>query len=254
MKVKAQKVPGRRSGLCIIFPEPHRHHHRPLLLMAHGALRSADDLLPWSARWTDEFDVALVDLPGHGRSDAPAEISFQAFADELRFLVSDTFAARRVAIIGESLSGTFGLATASSGPANLAAVVALDPPLSTANLWPIGDVARKAFQLHPQEPFLETFFFEMFGVRAGARAIEERQYAKYLDQLSVPALILAGDIIGGSSDQPMPSLLDAVDRDLIRRGPAHLHELAGAGHRLVDLCPAETYAAARNFILGLPSG
>ena len=247
MRLKAKKVRGLHSDLCLIFPKPHQHDARPLLLLVHGALRSSDDLLPWSARWTGEFDVALVDLPSHGRSTAPAEITFEAFVDEMRFLMGETFGARQVVIVGESLGGTVALAAANHAPHNLAGVVALDPPITTAKLYAIADFARATFDQYPDQKVLKDFFFAMFGVRATAAAIEERGYARYLEHLSVPALVLAGDRNGA----PMPSLLDADDRERLRRAPVLFQEIAGVGHHLIDVRPEETHAAARNFILGL---
>ena len=250
MRIKARKVQGLRSNLCIAHAGVDRHQDGPLLLLLHGALRSAENLMPWSSRWVEEFDVALIDLPGHGRSDPPPAATFRDFVDEVRFLVRDTFGHRRVVIIGESFGGMLGLAAGNGPPSNLAAVVALDPPLATAKLWPVIANMRGALAMHPDHAFLRNFAWEIFGVRAGLETPADRQYHEHLARLEVPTLVLAGDRLlehPGESGASY-SVLDEADRARLRAAPLSFEVIAGAGHRLIDECPGAVYTAVHRFI------
>ncbi len=252
MKIKARKVQGVATSLCVARLEAAPRPDRPLLLLLHGALRSLENLLPWAQRWPGEYDVALADLPGHGRSAAPAAVTFPTFVDEIRFLVADSFKDRRVIVIGESLGGVLALAAAGHPPVNLAAVVALDPPLATAKLRPVIDFARGVLAEHPQHAFLRDFLFEMFGVRTDAPTVEDRRYEGALAQVRVPALVLAGDPpLQPGADDAACSLLDDADRARLRDAPLRFEVIAGAGHHLVDRRPDETAAAIGRFLAAL---
>jgi pimeloyl-ACP methyl ester carboxylesterase len=101
-----------------------------------------------------EFDIVAPDLPGHGRSTAPAvEYTAAYFTDAMeRFLEACDL--RDVLLVGESIGGSIGLALAARTNPRLAQVVAINPydyghgggirrssPLAnilfTAMLWPV---------------------------------------------------------------------------------------------------------------------
>jgi pimeloyl-ACP methyl ester carboxylesterase len=56
---------------------------RPLVVLLHGALRTATALTQWTEFLGDAVDVALVDLPGHGKSAPIESATVQAMAAAL---------------------------------------------------------------------------------------------------------------------------------------------------------------------------
>jgi 2-succinyl-6-hydroxy-2,4-cyclohexadiene-1-carboxylate synthase len=96
----------------------------PLVLL-HGFTGSAES---WSAlrpRLAAGHRVLAVDLPGHGRSDAPEDAQRYALhrlADDLA-TVLDAFGETRVAVLGYSLGARAALAFAARHPARIGALV-----------------------------------------------------------------------------------------------------------------------------------
>lgn len=238
-------------------PAPDRHSARPLILLIHGALADHGALLPWAELWAGEYDVRLVDLPGHGKSEIPSRVTFAAFVAEIHELVASVLAPRPVIIVGESLGGLIGIAVGNAPPPNLAAVAALDPPLSTAGLWPVIDHIRLWLNLHPRDAFLRDFAFEIFGVDPDTDIAQDRRYHGYFESLAVPALVLAGDQPLGRRRpvQAVPSLIGEVDRAVLRAlaGARFKFEVfPDAGHLIPAAHPFEAFAAVRRFIEQLP--
>lgn len=117
-----------RSGVTLFYDV--LEGSGPPLVLLHGAMGSSemwhfegyvDDLC-------DAFRLVLVDLRGHGRSDAPREpaaYSIEAFVGDL-VAVLDTLGLRSAALCGFSLGGSIALAFAARHPERCDAAVNLD--------------------------------------------------------------------------------------------------------------------------------
>lgn len=58
---------------------------QPTLLLLHGALGAADQLAPLAAGLAADFDVRVLEFPGHGRTAAPAgPFAMEGFQDAIR--------------------------------------------------------------------------------------------------------------------------------------------------------------------------
>jgi len=232
--------------LLVLMPEPERFPGKPLILLLHGAYEKHKKLLPWAALWQADYDVALLDLPGHGQSDPPADVTLEAYIDELRWIVASHFGKRRVAIVGDSFGGLLGVALGNDPPANLAGVVSMDSLLSTAKQWSIQDLLPKVLDGQPEGSFRRQFATNVMGMGGGET--EDRSYRFYVEGVRVPVLMLTGDIaLGERRDVAWPSLLDEEDRAFLR-AQSRLEVISGVGHQLVVQKPQETLAAARAFV------
>jgi pimeloyl-ACP methyl ester carboxylesterase len=93
------------------------------LLFVHGWLGSGEW---WSAQrdhFAGRYTVALVDLPGHGRSGrARAHWSARQYAEDLRAVV-DRIGTQRVVLVGHSMSGAYVVEAASLIPSTAAVIV-----------------------------------------------------------------------------------------------------------------------------------
>lgn len=236
--------------VSLLRPTAERFPERPLVLLLHGAFEKHKKLLPWAELWRAEgYDVALADLPGHGASDAPTAVTFDAYIDEVRRLVTEPFDGRRVAIVGDSFGGLLGIALGNRPPATLAGVVALDPLLSTAKQWSILDLMPRVLDGQPNGSFRRTFAAAIMGM--GSTPPEDRSYASYIAGARVPVLVLAGEEpLGTRRDAAGPSLLDDDDRRFLETH-VRLGIIPGVGHQLVMQRPAETLAAAEAYVRAL---
>ena len=107
----------------------------PLLLLLHGLGATADVWSGWrqelARRWPGRW--LAPDLPGHGRSAALPEYTFDALAEAVRPLAD---AAGRTVVLGHSLGGVVGLALAARAP--VVAVVGLGVKVA----WSDEELAR----------------------------------------------------------------------------------------------------------------
>lgn len=237
------------GNMFLISPQTTRFPDKPLVLLLHGAFEKHKKLLPWSETWAAHYDVALADLPGHGQSAPPATISFDSYIEELRWLVGEHYAARRVVVVGDSFGGLLGIALGNAPPANLAGVVALDPLLSTAKQWSILDLLPRILDNQPPDGFRRLFASHIMGMSENPP--ENRDYAFYVVGARVPVMVLTGtEALGEKRDVAGPSLLDDADRAFLRRHVT-LGVIPDVGHQLVLQRPAETFAAAEGFVRGL---
>lgn len=109
--------------------------HGPPLVLIHGWAMHAGIFAPLTARLAQQFEVFLVDLPGHGRS-AEADSVFDP-ADAARRIAAAT---PRACWIGWSLGGLVALHAALAQPAQVSALVqiAANPRFVLAADWPHG--------------------------------------------------------------------------------------------------------------------
>ncbi|MGE3335292.1 MAG: alpha/beta fold hydrolase [Rhodospirillaceae bacterium] len=232
--------------LVVLREETARFDHKPLVLLLHGAFEKHKKLLPWSELWRASYDVALADLPGHGQSDPPSPVTMDSYIDELRWLVGTHFKDRRVVIVGDSFGGLLGVALGNSPPPNLAGAVALDPLLATAKQWSIMDLIPRVLEGQPEGSFRRAFAANVMGMAQSPP--EDRRYYHYIEGVRVPAIVLAGaEALGVRRDVTGPSLLDDDDRAFLT-ARLKLAVIPGVGHQLVLQRPAETFAAAEDFV------
>ena len=97
----------------------------PPLVLLHGFTGAATTWAPLLPHFAAEHETLAIDLPGHGRSSAPAHpgrYALARFADDL-LRVLDAFAIDRVALLGYSMGGRAALRAALRAPDRVAALV-----------------------------------------------------------------------------------------------------------------------------------
>ncbi len=204
-----------------------------MVLVIAGLFSPAEDL----ERLTDELgilaDACVVRITGDG-APAPGTFSLPALSGALGELIEATFPDRRVVVLGDSIGAVVALGVRA---ANLARIVALEPPLIGSKLWPIVGPLREQLR-KTRDPGARALIFELFGVDEAQQA--ERSYLPVLDGMATPVDV----VLGESPLQPQreldrfPSLVDATERRLLAENPrVRLHVAPGAGHNLVAEAP-----------------
>jgi pimeloyl-ACP methyl ester carboxylesterase len=214
---------------------------RPIVVTLHGALRSSGALLDWAALISDVADVALMDLPGHGRSSSAGPASIIGMAESLHDAIGAAFGGRRVILVGESLGGTVALAMggmAASGP--VGAVFAADPPMTTGKLWNLAGVFRSVIGKSAEPAFVDRLASETFGITP--EGAEERIYYPLIAALRVPAVIATGDVplLPPRRMMKVACLFDVVDRFVVEThypGKAQIRLIPDCGHVLLVEAP-----------------
>lgn len=105
---------GRPSSRVLALPDGVRLHYRdvgqangPVLLLLHGYSASGLDWQDWVDRLGDRYRLILVDLPGHGLTEAPAgyEASIAGMVACVASLVETLAGHYPVIVVGNSMGG-----------------------------------------------------------------------------------------------------------------------------------------------------
>lgn len=145
-----------------------------VILAIHGAF--ADQVGRFFDLETVLPDIAVVSccLPGHGCPEL-VSCSVGVFASAYAEAARTVFRRRRLLICGESVGGLVALAMDVPG----AKVLALDPPIRTAENSSMVSLIRKQLLIYPQ---FEGFIWSILGI--AAERTEERDYRPLLSRAS----------------------------------------------------------------------
>lgn len=196
------------------------------MLAFHGFQRRAGHLLAWREMIPD---LGFVHLPGHNGAPEFAETSLACWITGYREMLA-VFPAPPL-IVAESLGALVAMAL----PAR--AVIAVEPPLSTQNLWPLHRLIQKKRD-------------DGLVISAELEALFGQPFHWVLDEIAAPTLVLAGTepLLPAREVNEQPSVL--TDEDLAAYGAHPLvetHRVAG-GHDLLSRNPQGVMAAAAAFM------
>ena len=115
------------------------------LILIHGALGAASQMMPLAASLRGRFETHILELEGHGATPSPhTQLSIDQFAEQLRHLIaSKSLAPAR--IFGYSMGGYVALRLASQRPDLIAAIATLGTKLD----WSPESAARETSRLDP---------------------------------------------------------------------------------------------------------
>jgi pimeloyl-ACP methyl ester carboxylesterase len=139
---------------------------------------------------------------------------------------------RPAIVVGNSIGAL--VAMAMRAP-NIRAILALEPPLHTAKLWPLVASFRRKLADHPDDARLAEFIWNVFGISAAT--VEDRDYSDLVARVSTPTIVLAGEepLLPHRDLRILPSLLDDADRQVLRSHPRmQIWQVPGVGHNLVN--------------------
>ena len=120
--------------------------------------------------FTDDYRVILIDLPGHGKSDAPEmDYTMEAFADAVKAVLDDSNTERAV-VIGHSMGFAVAWQFANKYPARTAGICSVDgfflripdDPEEFAILKQNIDMIKDGLKMPDRQAFLTTFLESMY--------------------------------------------------------------------------------------------
>ena len=208
-----------RAGYAAVHPHPR-------VLILHGFYRSAYHLLAWRSRIPD---LGFLHLPGHSGAPTLRDVSLETWIRGFGELVA-TFP-EPPALIAESLGAIVAMGLPSR------AVIAVEPPLSVDQLWPLHQtLARARARGMAIDPALEALFAHPFHW--------------ILERITAPTLVLAGDepLLPPRPTPREPSLLVEADFAAYAGHPLVEARRIPGGHALLDHSADEVMAAAGPFM------
>lgn len=182
-----------------------------------GAFADAEQLERHPQTVGPEFDGYVAHLPGW-ITPPLAQTSIPAFAqafDEVVETLGPTV------VVGVSAGALVALAMRSP---LVRGVVAVEPPLSTAKLWPIIPLFRSMLG-GPQDAFIRN----VFGITE--TTVEERGYGSLLEGVRAPLEVVVGSepLLPPRPVERPPSVVDQPERELLARH-GKLSVVVPAGH------------------------
>ena len=207
---------------------------KPLVFAIQGLLGGEHHLAGLPGMMGRAADVAVVRIPG-AEGPALSQDSFEAVAQALSEVVATRFADRPVVLAGVSAGAL--LAMAIRAP-SVRRIVAVEPPLRTAGLWPLERAVRTQLAaLSPKEP-VHALWRTYFGMTATATS--GRDYLHLVDQLEVPTDVLLADspLSPPRQLENFPSLVDEAARARLAASPrVRLHQAPDTGHNVLGSTP-----------------
>jgi esterase len=113
----------------------------PNLIILHGLLGSADNWLTLAKRYSEKFQVHLVDARNHGRSPKSESHSYQAMTEDLLGYLNE-HEIEKTALIGHSMGGKTAMTFAEKHPERVTKLI-------------IADIAPRAYLPH-HDPIFEA--------------------------------------------------------------------------------------------------
>lgn len=162
-------------------------------------------------------------LPGQGLP-VLRRMDFEGLVEDLKSRIpADAL------VVGESFGGL--LALGLDQP-----VIAIDPPLTTAKQWSV-QLNLRSLAGRLRRPAFDELLANVFGYMPDG-TVQDRIYYPLL-QRKASTHIVTGDrpLFPVGPPDPPPCLIDGVDRYMIARSAAKLHELSGP-HNLMSHDPA----------------
>jgi hypothetical protein len=223
-----------RLGVVRLWTSPRKADPtRPLVFAIPGILAPEDDIVSLGEGLGLIGDMCLMQLPSR-RGAALSSCAFPELSALVGELLENRFPDRPVVLLGISSGAVIALGVRA---ANLARVVAVEPPLVTEGLWPVigplGEHLRQA-----RDPAATAFAVEAFGV--SETGVVARNHVSVLDGLNVPVDV----VLGETPLQPQrelsrfPSLVDAPERQRLAGTPGvRVHVARGAGHNVLGQAP-----------------
>jgi pimeloyl-ACP methyl ester carboxylesterase len=254
VQVATERVLGRQTTLALTVMTSGAKD-RPVALLLHGAQRNRSVMVEVGKVLNQEFDVALCDLPGHGESETPIDVSVDDYALEMVHLLLLRFPGRPVMLVGESIGGVIALRAAADARLDVRWLVLCDPPLTTAKQWHIRFNSLSAMSRDPSV-FRRLFSAAMFGVYDQDRQ-EERLYYDLLADIRAPCLILTGDLPLNPQRASAKAMccLDEADLWVIQKlygDKVVVARVRGAGHTVLTHQPQACLQTIGHFLQSHP--
>ena len=231
-----------RYGIISLWSRPGAYDGaRPVVLAIGGVLSLAEDLQSLPATLGILADGCIMRLPGAAApSLSPPGLATICLA--VSELIEELFAGRPVVLMGVSTGAVVAMGVRA---ANLARVVALEPPLVTGKLWPILEPVRGALA-KGSSPDARQLMFSAFGI--GTEHLEERDWLSFPEGLRTPTDIVLGDELlePERAVSRFPSLVSAEARISLAQNPrVRLHLAHHSGHNVLG----QDFSKVRDVVL-----
>jgi pimeloyl-ACP methyl ester carboxylesterase len=257
--INLQEIDGRRIACWV--NNGSFHPDRKTLVFIHG---SGGDHTNWIRQYTllkNAFNIAAIDLPGHGRSEGPGEQDVAAYVEWLKKILDGLKIVKPV-LIGHSLGAAIALSFVIRYGTAAAAVV----PVAGGVKMPVNPLILEGFLKDPASVIGMAAKFsiakqnrEKFSgliaeslsrvnpeiIHGDFSACNSMDITEAVAGIRIPALVICG-----AEDKMTPPSLSQFISD--RVPGARLTLIEGAGHFVMMENPEAFNTALKDFVSALP--
>jgi len=225
---------------------------KPVLLTITGAFAGENAMSKMQAVVGSDCDAVLMNLPGN-LCPPLAEATPEAFARALDEVIPRAFGTRPLVLHGLSVGALVALGVTAG---SVRRIVAVDPTLTTANLWPMIPRLRQMLRERPGDAAMRAFIEGVFGVTDDAVVDRGRHYL--FERLRAPVDVLVGEtpLMPERPLDKLPSLVGEPERAFMRDRPGVTLTVApAAGHHVPYQAPLvlkDVLVRALRIASGLP--
>ncbi len=227
------------------------------LLFIHGAGGSS---FVWRAQFDffrQDYQIVLIDLPGHGGSGGEGESSINAYRDFIREFM-DIFPLKSVWIIGHSMGGAIAMSLALKEPGRLSGLILVGTgaklrvaPLIFQALEGDFEIAIKqsvqlSFAKNTARELMDAHTKEMLKASPKVMLNDFRACDKFDIRTELPGIDLPTLIICGDEDQLTPPEYSEYLQERIKN--SRLNIINGAGHMVAMEKPEEFNSILGQFL------
>ncbi len=202
---------------------------RPMVFAIPGMLSTTDNFIALGDSFGLLADLCLMRLP-IAMATRLADGSLGALSQMVGGLIEELFPGRPVLLLGMSSGALIALGVRA---ANLARIIAIEPPLVTGELWPI-TTQLDDYLRGTKDPATTAFALETLGV--GEDRIARHDHLGLLNGLNVPVDVLLGEepLRPERKVARFPSLVGEPERRALAAQPGvRLHIVPGTGHNVL---------------------
>jgi 2-hydroxy-6-oxonona-2,4-dienedioate hydrolase len=239
------RVDGRTVYARYSAPAPRRA--TPPIVMVSGVALSGRYLVPAGAELARSFPVFIPDLPGFGRSKAPAEpLTVRRLGDDLgRWMQAADLTG--AVLLGNSFGCQVAVEAALQHPDRVSCLVLQGPTVDPAARTLRRQLARLAADAPREPPSLGPLQLADW-VRTGPRriALAAREMLRHRIEERLPEVRCPTLVITGSRDPIAPPAWAAQAAALVPRG--ELRVVPGAAHSMTYSSPLELSRLTASFL------
>lgn len=238
------------------------------MIILHGLFGSSDNWQTLGRKFSEDFEVYLVDQRNHGHSPHSDEFSYQLMVDDLFELIQENHLSD-IILVGHSMGGKTAMWFAQQHPAYLDKLVIVDMGIrgyQSHHDHIIGGMkaidlettktrgaAQAILQQHvPEQGTMQFLLKNLYWVEKGQLGwrinlpVLEREMPEILrelpdDVVDTPTLFIRGELSNYILDDDFFSLQQAFPKSMV-------HTSMGAGHWVHAEAPQDFYTALMDFV------
>jgi len=146
---------------------------KPLFIM-HGVFGMLDNWLSLGKKWSEDYEVYLIDARNHGRSEHSDDMSFESMAEDIKELMTH-LELDSIHLLGHSMGGKVAMKMAMMYPELIEKMIVVD-------------IGPKAYPMHHQRILKGLNSLELHGLKSRGEA--DQALSEWIEEVGIRQFLL----------------------------------------------------------------